>query len=76
MKFKPEEAFPRQLVGWLAGCRAVADSGIPRGEVFITTKLWRADWGYEKAKAAVAASLQVRAGCASPLPAVVFAPSW
>ncbi len=27
--------------------RAVAESGIPRGEIFITTKLWNADQGYE-----------------------------
>ena len=29
--------------------RAVADSGIPRSEIFITTKLWLSNWGYQAA---------------------------
>ncbi len=37
--------------------RAVRNSGIPRKELFITTKLWINDMGYEKAKAALDASL-------------------
>ncbi len=38
--------------------RAVCRSGIPRGELFITTKLWVQDAGYESAKRAFAASLE------------------
>ena len=30
--------------------RAVRDSGIPRGEIFVTSKLWLQDYGYEAAK--------------------------
>ena len=30
--------------------RAVRDSGIPRQEIFITSKLWLQDYGYEAAK--------------------------
>ncbi len=37
--------------------RAVRNSGIPRKELFITTKLWISDMGYEKAKAALEMSL-------------------
>ena len=38
--------------------RAVRRSGIPRGELFITTKLWVQDAEYESAKRAFAASLE------------------
>ena len=38
--------------------RAVRRSGIPREELFITTKLWVQDAGYESAKRAFAASLE------------------
>jgi 2,5-diketo-D-gluconate reductase A len=38
--------------------RAIAASGIPRGELFVTTKLWNADQGRGKAEAALAASLE------------------
>ena len=38
--------------------RAVRRSGIPRGELFITTKPWVQDAGYESAKRAFAASLE------------------
>ena len=38
--------------------RAVRRSGIPRGDLFITTKLWVQDAGYESAKRAFAASLE------------------
>lgn len=38
--------------------RAVRRSSIPRGELFITTKLWVQDAGYESAKRAFAASLE------------------
>ena len=41
--------------------RAVAASGVPRGEVFLTTKLWTREWGYDKARAAIQQSLQVGA---------------
>lgn len=37
--------------------RAVRDSGIPRDEVFITTKLWNADHGYQQAMDALDRSL-------------------
>ncbi len=33
-------------------------SGLPRGELFITTKVWNADQGRDKARAAVARSLE------------------
>ncbi|EHI69193.1 oxidoreductase, aldo/keto reductase domain protein [Streptococcus ictaluri 707-05] len=38
--------------------RAIRDSGIPREELFITTKLWNTGHSYEGAKAALAASLE------------------
>ena len=38
--------------------RAVRDSGIPREEVFITTKLWNDDHGYDAAMRAFDASLR------------------
>lgn len=38
--------------------RAVRDSGIPRDEIFITSKLWLQDHGYEAAKKGIARSLQ------------------
>lgn len=37
--------------------RAIRDSGIPREELFITTKLWNDAHGYEEAKAALRTSL-------------------
>lgn len=36
--------------------RALATSGIPREELFVTTKLWNADQGYHSALAAFDAS--------------------
>lgn len=38
--------------------RAVRDSGIPREEVFITSKLWLQDHGYEAAKKGITRSLR------------------
>ena len=38
--------------------RAIKRSGVPREEIFVTTKLWIADAGYEKTKAAFKRSLQ------------------
>ncbi len=38
--------------------KAVRDSGIPREEVFITSKLWLQDHGYESAKRGIARSLR------------------
>lgn len=38
--------------------RAVRDSGIPREEIFVTSKLWLQDHGYEAAKKGVDASLK------------------
>lgn len=38
--------------------RAVKDSGIPREEFFITSKLWLQDYGYEAAKKGVETSLR------------------
>ncbi|GAA2991131.1 aldo/keto reductase [Streptomyces drozdowiczii] len=37
--------------------RAIAESGVPREELFVTTKLWNADQGYDQALAAFDASL-------------------
>lgn len=37
--------------------RAVRDSGIPREEIFITSKLWLQDYGYEAAGKGIEASL-------------------
>ena len=38
--------------------KAVRDSGIPRKEIFITSKLWVQDYGYENAKKGIEASLE------------------
>ena len=38
--------------------KAIKDSKIPRKELFITTKLWNSDQGYESAKAALELSLK------------------
>ncbi len=38
--------------------RAIATSGVPRDEVFITTKLWNADQGYDSTLTAFDASLE------------------
>ena len=38
--------------------RAVRDSGIPRDEIFITSKMWLQDHGYEAAKKGIARSLR------------------
>ncbi len=37
---------------------AIRESGIPRDELFITTKLWISHYGYEKAKKAFAESME------------------
>ena len=37
--------------------RAVADSGIPRDEIFVTSKLWLQDYGYEAANKGIDTSL-------------------
>lgn len=44
--------FNEQEVG-----RAVRESGVPRDEVFLTSKLWLQDYGYEAAKRGIDASL-------------------
>lgn len=38
--------------------RAITESGIPRGDVFLTTKLWNGDQGYDSALRAFDASLE------------------
>ena len=38
--------------------RAVRDSGIPREEIFVTSKLWLQDYGYEPARKGIARSLR------------------
>lgn len=38
--------------------QAIRDSGIPREEVFVTSKLWLQDYGYEQAKVGIARSLR------------------
>lgn len=47
--------------------RAVRDSGIPRSDIFVTTKLWLDRWGKENAGKAIDESLKVRGGAAVPL---------
>lgn len=37
--------------------KAVRDSGIPRGEIFVTSKLWLSHYGYEGAKRGIGRSL-------------------
>ena len=37
---------------------AIEKSGIPRSELFITTKIWISNAGYEKAKASIFESLK------------------
>ena len=37
--------------------KAIKDSGIPRKEIFITSKLWLQDYGYEPAKKGIETSL-------------------
>lgn len=37
--------------------QAVVDSKVPRDTIFITTKLWLANWGYQESKNAVKESL-------------------
>lgn len=37
---------------------AIKESGLPREEFFITTKIWISNAGYEKAKASIEESLQ------------------
>ncbi len=36
----------------------MADSGLARNELFITTKIYARDWGYRRARAAVERSLR------------------
>ncbi len=38
--------------------KAVRDSGIPREEIFVTSKIWIQDHGYEQAKVGIARSLR------------------
>ena len=38
--------------------KAIKDSGINRNEIFITSKLWLQDYGYENAKKGIANSLK------------------
>ena len=38
--------------------RGIRSSGVPREEIFLTTKLWPSDYPYEKARAAIAGSLE------------------
>jgi 2,5-diketo-D-gluconate reductase A len=38
--------------------RGIRASGVPRGEIFLTTKVWVSDYGYEKTKASIARSLE------------------
>jgi methylglyoxal/glyoxal reductase len=38
--------------------KAIKDSGVPREDLFVATKLWPSDFGYESAKAAFELSLQ------------------
>lgn len=38
--------------------RGIAASGVPRGDIFVTTKMWLSDYGYEAAVASIDASLE------------------
>lgn len=38
--------------------RAIRESGIPRQDIFVTTKVWVTEFGYDKARASVTASLE------------------
>lgn len=38
--------------------KAVRESGIPREEIFVTSKLWLQDYGYEAAKKGIETSLR------------------
>jgi diketogulonate reductase-like aldo/keto reductase len=38
--------------------RGIRSSGVPRDDVFVTTKLWPADYRYDRARAAIAGSLE------------------
>ena len=38
--------------------KAIRDSGVPRQEIFVTSKLWLQDYGYEAAKRGIETSLQ------------------
>lgn len=40
--------------------RAVADSGVKRDEIFLVSKVWISNYGYDKAKASVDESLRRR----------------
>ena len=44
---------PEEEVG-----NAIAKSGIPRDEIFLTTKVWIEHYGYERAKASVLESMR------------------
>lgn len=71
---KPEEAYNAVLSALEAGYRhidtaaiygnedmvgkAINDSNIPREEIFLTTKIWNTEQGYEKAKKAIDDSLK------------------
>ena len=41
-----------------AVCKAIQETSVPREELFITTKVWISNYGYEKAKASVEESLK------------------
>lgn len=38
--------------------RGIAASGVPRGEIFLTSKIWPADFSYQRAKRAIDATLR------------------
>lgn len=38
--------------------QAIKDSGVPRDEIFVTSKLWIQDYSYETAKATIDATLE------------------
>src|SRR3989442_10234871 len=46
---------------------AVRESGVPRGDLFVTTKLWNSDQGYDSTLRACEASLKTRIGLFGPL---------
>ena len=45
---------------------AISKCGVPRGELFITTKVWISNAGYDKAKASIDESLRKLKRCEQP----------
>ena len=57
-KCDPHPALIIFIVHWFSNHHAIRKSGIDRKEIFITTKLWGQDFGYEAATKAIDTSLK------------------